>query len=104
MKLNLNVNMTDLEGQEVIVQDHQGKPTGERVNLGKLLGNVLASDSEHADPVKLVCWALDLAKGKEIDLDKSDQKTLRDYVEKSKRFTALQKYQIIELIDNPKPA
>jgi hypothetical protein len=88
MKLDFNKPFIGLDGNAV--PDH---PT-----LGKLLGNAIAAQGK-GDVLKLFSWAMDLYQGKAIDLDKSDQKTLQDFITNDQTITILGKGQLLQVFD-----
>jgi hypothetical protein len=83
MKLNFNFNLTDLDGKEL-----------EGANAGKLLANTLIQQTK-GDAVKYWEWALALNKGDVLDLDTSDQETLKTFVKDSETITVLGKAQLL---------
>ena len=83
MKLNFNFNLTDLDGKEL-----------EGANAGKLLANTLIQQTK-GDAVKYWEWALALNKGDILDLDSSDQETLKNFVKDSETITILAKAQVL---------
>jgi hypothetical protein len=83
MKLNFNFNLTDLDGKEL-----------EGANAGKLLANTLIQQTK-GDAVKYWEWALALNKGDILDLDSSDQETLKTFVKDSETITILAKAQLL---------
>jgi hypothetical protein len=83
MKLNFNFNLTDLDGKEL-----------EGANAGKLLANTLIQQTK-GDAVKYWEWALALNKGDILDLDSSDQETLKTFVKDSETITVLAKAQLL---------
>lgn len=85
MKLDFNFNLTDLDGQPI-----------ENANAGKLLANTLAQQSK-GDALKFWEWALALNKGDVIDLDTSDQNTLKTFVKESDVLAILSKGQMLEV-------
>lgn len=85
MKLNLNFNLKDLEGNVI-----------ENANAGKSIANALASDSK-GDALKFWDWATKLQKGVELDLDLSDAETLKNFVKNNEGFTNLFKGQVLPL-------
>lgn len=85
MKLNFNFNLTDLDGKEL-----------EGANAGKLLANTLIQQTK-GDAVKYWEWALALNKGDIIDLDSSDQETLKNFVKDSETITILAKAQVLNV-------
>ncbi len=92
MKVNLNFALKDLDGEEI-----------KNSIAGHIVANQLAAALKSPDPVKFWGWALRL-KDKEnsvLDLDKSDAKTLRDFVENNDNLPVLTKAQVLDAIDNP---
>jgi hypothetical protein len=85
MKLNFNFNLTDLDGKEL-----------EGANAGKLLANTLIQQTK-GDAVKYWEWALALNKGDILDLDSSDQETLKTFVKDSETITILAKAQVLNV-------
>lgn len=85
MKLDFNFNLTDLDGQPI-----------ENANAGKLLANTLAQQSK-GDALKFWEWALALNKGDVIDLDTSDQNTLKTFIKESDVLAILSKGQMLEV-------
>ncbi len=89
-KLDFNKNIKGLDNQPI-----------DDSNMGKLLATKLAN-SNKGDAMKFTCWAIDLYGGKTIDLDKSDQKTLRDFIEGHSELTNIAKMRLFEVLDNKK--
>lgn len=87
--MNFNKPMKGLNGQSV--KDQNGK----EVTLGNVLANELVSGNK-GDAVKFYGWALKLHEGKEIELDKSDTQTLKDFVTNNEQLTILAKAQLLE--------
>ena len=85
MKLDFNFNLTDLDGQPI-----------ENANAGKLLANTLAQQAK-GDALKFWEWALALNKGDVIDLDTSDQNTLKTFIKESDVLAILSKGQMLEV-------
>lgn len=83
MKLNFNFNLTDLDGQPI-----------ENANAGKLLANTLAQQAK-GDALKFWEWALALNKGEVIDLDTSDQATLKSFIKDNESLAILAKGQLL---------
>jgi hypothetical protein len=54
---------------------------------------------EGANAGKLWGWAVSLHKGEILDLDKSDQETLKNFIKDSELFTVLAKAQLLEVIN-----
>lgn len=100
MKLNFNVQFTDIDGQDV-VQD--GKP----ILIGKEFAKYLSIES-HKDtgiePLDALENALKMNRGEAIDLDKKEQAAYRDWVIKCNNMNVLLKGQIIAIMDAKKDA
>lgn len=87
MKINLNFEMKDLDGN----------PT-EGNNLSKLLAKQLVGTSE-GDILKHYEWAIALNKGDIIDIDTSDQEYLKKFIKANQFMTILAKHQILQAFD-----
>lgn len=83
MKLDFNFNLTDLDGNAI-----------DNANTGKLLANTLIQQTK-GDAVKYWEWALALNKGEILDLDSSDQDTLKSFIKDSETITVLAKAQLL---------
>ena len=86
MKLNFNFNLVDLDGKEI-----------DNANAGKLLANSLVQQSK-GDALKFWEWALALNKGEELDLDSSDQETLKNFIKDSGNFAIIAKAQLLKVL------
>lgn len=85
MKLDFNFNLIDLDGNQI-----------ENANAGKLLANTLVQQAK-GDAVKYWEWALSLNKGEIIDLDSSDQETLKNFIKDSEALPVLAKGQLLQV-------
>lgn len=85
MKLDFNFNLTDLDGKDI-----------ENANAGKLLANTLAQQAK-GDALKFWEWALALNKGEIVDLDSSDQTTLKNFIKDSESLAILAKGQLLQV-------
>lgn len=85
MKLDFNFNFIGLD-------DH----VFEGDSASKMLAGALASASK-GDALKFWDWAKKLFKGEVLDLDKSDQETLKGFIKDSESFTMLSKAQLLEI-------
>jgi hypothetical protein len=85
MKLNFNFNLVDLDGQEI-----------DNANAGKLLANTLVQQTK-GDALKFWEWALALNKGEIVDLDTSDQTTLKSFIKDSDSLSILGKGQLLQV-------
>lgn len=86
MKVNFNKLLKDLDGREI--------PHG---NAGKVIANVLVSQTK-GDAVKYWGWAQKLHDGKEMELDKSDFDTLKNFIKDSEVLPVLTKAQVLEIM------
>lgn len=93
MKLNFNQPFLDLDGKEIRESDTENTLT----NQGKTLSKSLSAsfDAKETDVLKYWEWAVKCHKGEVLELDKSDQKKLKDFIEKT-QFNVLVKYQLLE--------
>jgi hypothetical protein len=64
--------------------------------LGKALSEQLAFANK-GDALKLFNWAQKLYNGEALDLDKSDENVLKDFITNNESFTILVKAQLLEL-------
>lgn len=85
MKLDFNFNLNDLDSKPI-----------ENANVGKLLATSLTQQAK-GDPLKFWEWALALHKGEIIDLDTSDQNTLKTFIKESESLTILAKGQMLQV-------
>jgi len=86
--INLNKPAKDLKGKAI-----------EGSNLGEMLADVLAMHNEGKQALKFYGWALNLAAGKDLELDQADVNTLKEFVESSKQMTVMLSAQILLEID-----
>lgn len=86
MKLDFNFNLVDLDGNHI-----------DNANAGKLLANTLVQQAK-GDAVKYWEWALSLNKGEIIDLDSSDQETLKNFIKDSEALAVLAKGQLLQVL------
>jgi hypothetical protein len=86
MKLDFNFDLLGLDQQPI-----------EGANAGKLLANALAQGSK-GDALKFWDWALSLNMGEVLDLDSSDQETIKNFIKDSEGFTILAKAQLLQVL------
>lgn len=91
--LDFNKQLKGLDGKEVIGPDE--KP----VNLGQFLATQLAAAGK-GDALKLFTWAQKIYNGETLDLDPSDESTLKDFVKNSENMTVLAKAQLLSVFKN----
>ena len=84
MKLNFNFPIKGLDGTDL-----------KDSNAGKILANNLAGQPS-GDIIKYWQWAQDIYAGKEIELDKSDTETLRNYIKTNLTLPIITKVQMLE--------
>lgn len=90
MKINLNFDLTDLDGKPLVP-----RTPDDVVNCGKVVANALVQTAK-GDPLKHHEWAVKLWKGEELDLDKSDTHYLKKFVEDHQGLTHTVKAPVIE--------
>lgn len=88
--LDFNQSMKGLDGKEVT--DYDGNP----VTLGKLLSTQLASTNK-GDALKLFTWAQKCYNGESLDLDPSDESTLKEFIKNNDQLTVLAKAQLLSV-------
>lgn len=88
--LDFNQSMKGLDGKEVT--DYDGQP----VTLGKLLSTQLASTNK-GDALKLFTWAQKCYNGEALDLDPSDESTLKEFIKNNESLTVLAKAQLLSV-------
>lgn len=84
MKIDLNKNVIDLDGNQI-----------EGANMGKIVAQFLVNESK-GDALKFWDWALKLNKGEVLDLDKSDQETFKTLIKETEKLPIITKAQILE--------
>ena len=88
--LDFNQTLKGLDGTEV--KDGDGKD----ITLGKLLAGQLASANK-GDALKLFTWAQKVYSGDTLDLDASDEGTLKDFIKNNEQLTVLAKAQLLSV-------
>jgi len=88
LKIDLNVPLMGLDGKKAQGDDD--------ATLGKYLGVALVQSTK-GDPIKMYIWAQKLFKGEAIEVDKSDKKTIENFVNEHDSLTNLAKAQILEI-------
>lgn len=83
MKLNFNKSLVGLDGVEIADS-----------NMGKILAGHLAQ-SNKGDALKFWEIALKLQKGEEIDLDTSDQNTIKEFIKNAETLPNITKAQLL---------
>lgn len=86
MKIDLNKNVIDLDGNQI-----------EGANMGKIVAQFLVNESK-GDALKFWDWALKLNKGEVLDLDKSDQETFKTLIKETEKLPIITKAQILEAL------
>lgn len=85
----------------VALVNTKGEDTTQKLN--EIFSDFLASETK-GNARKLLYWAISLAKGELLTIDKADAKTLTDLVENTERMAALVKGQILNVFDETKEA
>jgi hypothetical protein len=88
--LDFNQAMKGLDGSEVKDMD------GTSITLGKLLSTQLASANK-GDALKMFTWAQKIYNGETLDLDPSDETTLKDFIKSNEQLTVLAKAQLLSV-------
>lgn len=88
--LDFNQAMKGLDGSEVKDMD------GTSITLGKLLSTQLASANK-GDALKMFTWAQKIYNGETLDLDPSDESTLKDFIKSNEQLTVLAKAQLLSV-------
>lgn len=88
--LDFNQTLKGLDGQEV--KDEKS----EAITLGKMLAGQLAF-SNKGDALKLFNWAQKMYNGEPLELDKSDEATLKTFVKDNEQLTILAKAQLLSV-------
>lgn len=86
MKVNLNTEVIDLNGEKV-----NGS------NLGKTIAEHLAY-STSGDALKMMSWATKLYNGEELDLDPSDLGTFKEFIKNNNNLSVLIKSRVLEIL------
>jgi hypothetical protein len=90
MKLDFNKSLLSLDGQPF-----------ENSNMGKILANSLVN-SNKGDAMKFWEIALKLNKGEIVDLDSSDQSTIKEFIKTNDSLPNITKAQILLVFENGK--
>lgn len=88
--LDFNKALKGLDGQEVKDEKNESLP------VGKLLASQLASANK-GDALKMFTWAQKVYAGEALDLDKSDEGTLKEFIKSNEQMTVLAKAQLLEV-------
>jgi hypothetical protein len=90
--LDFNVTLKDLAGEEI--KDERG----EALKVGKLLAGQLAFANK-GDALKMFHWAQKLYAGDKLDLDKSDESTLKEFIKNNEQLTVLARAQMLSVFE-----
>jgi hypothetical protein len=88
--LDFNQALKGLDGNSV--KDIDDK----EITLGKLLSGQLASANK-GDALKLFTWAQKCYNGEPLDLDPSDESTLKEFIKSNESLTVLAKAQLLSV-------
>lgn len=88
--LDFNQNLKSLDATDV--KDE----TGAVLSLGKLLAGQLVSANK-GDALKYFGWAQKTYAGETLELDKSDETTLKDFIKNNEVLTVLAKAQLLSV-------
>lgn len=95
MNINFNKAALDLEGKE------QKDSAGSVVMLGRILAQAMVNQSR-GDALKYYDWGKKLYAGDPLNLDRSDIKTIKEFLEPNEQLTVLAKAQILEILTEGK--
>ena len=87
--LDFNVALKALDGSDI-------KDGSEVLKVGRLLATQLASANK-GDALKLFGWAQKLYNGESLDLDKSDEQTLKEFIKNNDQLTVIAKAQMLNV-------
>lgn len=88
--LDFNKALKGLDGTDVKDEKNESLP------VGKLLASQLASANK-GDALKMFTWAQKVYAGEALDLDKSDEGTLKEFIKSNEQMTVLAKAQLLEV-------
>ena len=88
--LDFNGTLKGLDGKEVLDEK------SEVITLGKMLANQLAFTGK-GDALKLFNWAQKMYNGEALDLDKSDEGVLKEFIKNNEQLTILAKAQLLSV-------
>lgn len=88
--LDFNQNLLGLDGKPVKDSD------GQELSLGKLLANQIAFSGK-GDALKLFSWAQKIYAGEPLELDKSDENTLKELIKNNEVLTIMAKAQLLSV-------
>lgn len=86
--LDFNQELKGLDGQAI--KDEKN----ESITLGKMLSGQLAFGSK-GDALKLFNWAQKMYNGEALDLDKSDEGVLKEFIKSNEQLTIIAKAQLL---------
>jgi hypothetical protein len=96
MKFDFNKPALTLSGEPFLIIQDGRDPVVQ--TLGMVLAGQIANLTK-GDIIKYLDWARDLYRGKTIDLDRGDQKTMKALIEGFEKLSILYKGQLLELLD-----
>lgn len=91
--LDFSKQLVGLDGNPVKDSNDNG------ITLGHLLSGQLAQ-SNKGDALKLFTWAQKLYAGEQLDLDPSDESTLKEFIKNNEQLTVLAKAQLLSVFKN----
>jgi len=95
VKINLNKPCLRLDGTSV---------EDTKLTLGQMFANMLVSGAK-GDLLKFYGWGIKLMANETLDVDKSDLKVMKDFIETNENASILLRAQILEILlesENPK--
>ncbi len=100
IKIDLEKGFKELDGRDICDDVEQTKP----VLMWKLLAHRLSSETKPFDAMKFWDWSLDLhSKDKKVlEVDESDFKNLRNWIEKELQLPVILKAPLLKVFDTAK--
>ncbi len=92
MKVNFNYEILDMESRPMLDVDQTP------AMAGKILANALVMQPE-GEIIKYFDWALRLHRGEIIDLDRTDQNVIKEFIKNSRTMVILVKVRLLEAFD-----
>ena len=93
-KLDFDFKLTNLKGE---VDPHAA-------HAGELIGLILSADKSPEYYLKYFTWAMEVYNKRPLELDASDIKILKDWVQGGDKLTSLARAQIMKVIEDAEDA
>lgn len=93
MNYSFNLPALDLSGKAL-----KDPSDDSDLTLGRILANSLVSQAK-GDAMKYLDWGRRMYAGDPVNLDRSDVKTLQEFINTSEQLTVLAKGQLLDILD-----